>query len=111
MNTATVQLKVGEFDVAVSSYSENILMIIHNSIRGVGNIFYIEKEGNTIVCDQLLGIHDEMLTLFANKLAEQFTVRNVTLILAFHPSKMQSFDAIRGFIEEFQEASKEKFTR
>ena len=104
----TRQLKVGDFDVAVSFYTDNVLIIIHNSIPGVGSIICTEREGQGIDCDQLLGPQMEMSTLFATKLAEQFSVPSATIVLAFHPSKMQTFEDIRNFMDQFNKAGQEQ---
>jgi hypothetical protein len=102
MKTATFQ--VGEFSVAVSFYTRNLLIIIHNSIPGVGNIFYTEREDGIVSVDQLLGTSDEMLSLLASRLADHFSVPNVTFIMSFHPSKLQTFDSVKSFIAGFSGA-------
>ena len=104
-----VQLQVGEFEVAVSFYDENAVIIIHNSIPGVGQILYTEKDGDMIDVDQVLGEENEILTLFVTELAKQFSVPSITFILSFHPSKISTFDAIREFSAQFLEASKNKY--
>jgi hypothetical protein len=95
---------VGEFSVAVSFYTRNLLIIIHNSIPGVGNIFYTEREDGIVSVDQLLGTSHEMLSLLASRLADQFSVPNVTFVMSFHPSKFETFDAVKSFIAGFTAA-------
>lgn len=103
-----VQLKVGEFDVAVTFYQENAVIIIHNSIPGVGQIIYTENDGNSIELEQLLGQNNQYLDLFVTEIAKQFSIQNITFILSFHPSKMSTFDAIKEFTRQFNESVKSK---
>lgn len=100
----TVQKKVGEFDVAVTFYTQNVMVIIHNKIPGVGNIIYAEKEDKSVICEQLMGQENEYLTLLAMRLAEEFMTPNITFVFAFHPSKMETFDHIRNFVDDFHAA-------
>ena len=104
----TVQLKVGEFDVAVAFYAENVLVIVHSAIPGVGNIIYTERDGGELECDQLIGTENEMLTLFATSLAQMFGTPNATFVFAFPPAKIQSFEDIRAFVDALGEAVKPK---
>lgn len=99
----TVQKKVGDFDVAVTFYSQNVMVIIHNKIPGVGNIIYAEREGGDVLCEQLMGQENDTLTLLATRLAEEFVTPNITFIFAFHPSKMESIEDIRKFVNDFHE--------
>ncbi|KAK8866678.1 hypothetical protein M9Y10_009645 [Tritrichomonas musculus] len=101
-----IQLQVGEFEVAVSFYDQNAIIVIHNSIPGVGQILYTENDGKHIDIDQFIGENNQYLNLFVTHIAKMFSTRSITFILSFHPSKMSSFDAIKDFTSKFAEAVK-----
>lgn len=99
-----IQLQVGEFEVAVSFYDQNAIIIIHNSIPGVGQILCTENDGKHIDIDQFIGENNQYLNLFVTQIAKMFSTPSITFILSFHPSKMSSFDAIKDFTTKFSEA-------
>jgi hypothetical protein len=101
----TVQLSVGDFHIAIIFYATNIMMIIQNSIPGVGAILYSEREGNSIDVDQLLGDRNDMLILLAKKIAEQFSVPAITFVMAFRPALIATFDSVRQFLTAFTEVA------
>lgn len=101
-----LQLRVRDFDVAIAFYTDSVLMIIHNSIPGIGNIIYTEKDASGIECDQLLGSGNEILTLFAMNLARMLGTQSATFVFSFLPSMIKSFEDIRSFVDALGDAIK-----
>jgi hypothetical protein len=104
MSRKIVPLKVGDFEVALAFYTDNIFMIIHNTIPGVGNIYFTERTETCIDVDQLLGCSNELLTMLARKIAERFTITNLTIVMSFPPRMIDSFDSLRLFLDNFAAA-------
>ncbi|KAH0791308.1 hypothetical protein GPJ56_004776 [Histomonas meleagridis] len=105
MEKNRTKLQVGEFEISISFYADNAVVIIHNSIPGIGNIIMTEKD-NDIELQQLMGQENEMLNLLVMQLAKQFSTPTITFILSFHPSKFATFDQIKDFTKGFIEAAK-----
>jgi hypothetical protein len=99
MSRKVVQLKVGDFDVALAFYADNIFIVIHNSVPGFGSIFFTERGDASIDVDQLLGVPNEMLLMLARKIAERFSITNLTIVMAFPPRMLESFDAVKSFLD------------
>lgn len=94
--------KSGDYDIGISMYNDSAIIIIHNEIPGVGNIVMTELEDDRVEVSQLMGQQNDMLDLTVRQIAKEFSIPTITFILSFHPSKLQTFDEIRKFIDDFK---------
>lgn len=94
--------KSNDYEVGISLYSDSALIIIHNRIPGVGSILVTEVEDDRIEVRQLMGQQNDMLDLTVRQIAKEFSIPTITFILSFHPSRLQTFDEIRQFINDFK---------
>ena len=97
-----LHFEVGEFEIAITYYSDAAVMIMHNEIPGFGSIIYTETIQEQRNVEQLLGPENEFLCLFATQLSRMMDVPSITFIFAFKPNKLDSFDKIRSFMDQFQ---------
>ena len=97
-----LHFKVGEFEIAITYYSNSAVMIMHNEIPGFGSIIYTETVQEQRNIEQLLGPQNEHLCLFATQLSIMMEIPSITFIFAFKPDKLDSFEKIRSFMDQFQ---------
>lgn len=100
---SVVQFQIGEFEVAVSIYDDNALVIIHNQIPGVGTIIKTEKYDQIVETDVMIGQQNQYLELLCLELTKLLGFPNMVYILSFKADKLAGFDEIRAILEGFKQ--------
>jgi hypothetical protein len=101
MSSSVISFSVDDFEVGISSYSNGLLIIIHNEIPGVGTIIKTENFDDSIETDVLIGKQTEFLELLTIQIAKNINAHSITFILAFKPEKINSFETIKNFVAKF----------
>ncbi|EAY06449.1 hypothetical protein TVAG_149350 [Trichomonas vaginalis G3] len=95
------QFQNGEFEIAISVYDTDAVVIIHNGIPGVGTIIKTEKTDGYVDTDVMIGLENQMFELLCIELTKGLKFDSIVFILSFKPEKLQNLADVRAFLDEF----------
>ena len=104
MSKSQIHLTIDSFEIGIALYSNEALVIINNSIPGIGTVIRTENTNPHIETDLLIGLDNKTLDLIAIQLAKMLRYDTITFVFSFKPDLFPDFDSIRTFINKFRSA-------